>query len=142
VLLGVLAVTQLGGDGDSEPANRTGSPNQVESAPSAPATGAGAPVARDQITVSVLNGTTVPGLAAEIADQLEQGGFKRGTVTNAADQQRPATTIAYAAGNRRGADEAASLLKVRRVEPLDPNTQAIAGADALVVVTVGTDRTR
>jgi hypothetical protein len=92
----------------------------------------------------VLNGTTVPGLAAQVADQLQRGGFGRGQVTNAADQQRPETTVQFAPGQRRAAEEVAGILKVSKgeVTALDANTQAIAGPDAEVVVTVGADRTQ
>ena len=92
----------------------------------------------------MLNGTTVPGLAAQVADQLQSSGFARGQVTNAADQQRADTTVQYGPGQRRAADDVAGILKVGRtkVTSLDANTQAIAGPDATVVVTVGADRTQ
>jgi hypothetical protein len=92
--------------------------------------------------VAVLNGTTVPGLAAQVADELERGGFKRGSVTNAADQQRAISTVGYASGYERAAREVGELIGVRRVAPVDAGTQAIAGPEANVVVTVGADRTQ
>ncbi|HVE67878.1 MAG TPA: LytR C-terminal domain-containing protein, partial [Solirubrobacteraceae bacterium] len=128
--------------GDDEPARE---PNTV----AAPAPAPGAParqqtVPRGDVTVAVLNGTTVPGLAAQVGDQLESAGFARGQVTNAADQQRAETTVQFAPDHRAGANEIAGILKVPppRVRPLDPNTGAIAGPDAEVVVTVGADRTQ
>jgi hypothetical protein len=138
----VLGATQLLGGDDPEQASK---PNTVQGGSPAPTEqGQRAPVSRGEVTVAVLNGTTVPGLAAQVADQLEQGGFKRGQVTNAADQQRATTTVQYAPGQRRAADEAAGIVKVARsaVKPIDANTQAIAGPDADVVVTVGADRTQ
>jgi hypothetical protein len=90
----------------------------------------------------VLNGTTTPGLAATVSDQLSRGGFKRGNVTNAADQQQSATAVLYSPGFKSAADEIASLLKLKSVKPIDPGTQAIAGSEAQIVVTVGTDRTQ
>ncbi|MDX6669401.1 MAG: hypothetical protein QOK04_2781, partial [Solirubrobacteraceae bacterium] len=96
-----------------------------------------------QTTVAVLNGTTIPGLAAQVSDQLQKGGFKRGSVTNASDQQRPGTQVAYAPGYKRAADDVTGLLKLRSTaQPMDAGTQAIAGPDAAIVVTVGTDRTQ
>jgi hypothetical protein len=134
----VIAVTQLGGGGGSQPAS---APATVGSgAGNAPRQGSPAPVTRGNVTVAVLNGTTTPGLAGTVATQLERGGFKRGQVTNAADQQRTATTIQYAPGQRQPAEEVASILKIPRIAVLDANTQAIAGPDAQVVVTVGSDR--
>lgn len=134
----VLIATQLFGGGDS--ADR---PNRA-----APLSGQGsgsqgnAPLVRGKITVAVLNGTTVPGLAAQIADQVEGAGFKRGTVTNAADQQRSVTTVYYAPAGRRAAKEIAKISKIADVQPIDSGTQAIAGQDAAVVVVVGADRTQ
>jgi hypothetical protein len=133
----VLLVTQVVGGDDPAP-----QPNTVQNPPGSGAQAPGAPVSRGETTVAVLNGTTVPGLAAQIADQLERGGFRRGQVTNAADQQRAETTVAYASGSRRGAQEVARILEVPRVTAADANTQAIAGPDAEVIVTVGSDRTQ
>ena len=91
----------------------------------------------------MLNGTTVPGLAAQVADQLEKAGFARGATTNAADQQRPDTTVVYAKGFKPARRAGGEDHRGRRpVAPMDANTQAIAGPDASVVVTVGADRTQ
>jgi hypothetical protein len=130
----VLVVTQLGG-GSSPTATRSGTAGSNGSA-------AGAAPARANTTVAVLNGTAVPGLASQVAVKLVHGGFKRGQVTNAADQQRTQTTVQYATGARQPADEVARILGVGAVTPLDANTQAIAGPDAQIVVTVGSDRAR
>jgi len=128
-----LAVVVLSGTagGGSHPAGKA-----------TPAAPPGGPVVRNRTTVAVLNGTTVPGLAAKVAVELERGGFRRGSVTNAADQQRPSTTVDYAPGYQRMAREVGAMLNVRQVAPIDAGTQAIAGPQAGIVVTVGTDRTR
>ena len=52
----------------------------------------------------------------------------------------PPTTVRYAPGQRGAAQQVASIINVPRISPLDANTQAIAGPDAQVVVTVGSDR--
>jgi hypothetical protein len=139
-LAAVGAVVLLGG-GDEKPdrtaENRVVPPQNGEGRGSA-----GGPVQRGETTVAVLNGTTIPGLAAQVSDELSRGGFRRGSVTNAADQQRPGTTVVFASGHRRAAEEVAKLLKVPTVTPIDSGTQAIAGGDAAVVVTVGNDRTQ
>ena len=144
VVLVVLLVTQVFGGGDgSTPASK---PNTVSSPRQTQSSGAngGPAVNRADVTVAVLNGTTVPGLAAQVADQLGGGGFARGQVTNAADQQRGATTVQYAPGQKTAAEEVAGIIKTSKakVTTLDANTQAIAGPDAEVVVTVGADRTQ
>ena len=141
-------MTQLGGGGDNKKAANTiegqapktqtdgsGSSNKPKSKPKP------APVNRGKVTVAVLNGTTAPGLAATSLDQLEGEGFQRGLIANAADQQQQATTVYYGPSQKPAAQEVAKLLKVSSVKPLDAGTQAIAGADASVVVIVGNDRT-
>ena len=141
ILVVLLATQVLGGDDSA-----TEQPNTVGPPQSASRTTGGgpAPVSRGDVTVAVLNGTTVPGLAAQVGDQLQSAGFARGQVTNAADQQRSETTVQYAPEHRAAANEVAQILKVprSRVRALDANTQAIAGPDAEVVVTVGADRTQ
>lgn len=95
-----------------------------------------------EITVSVLNGTTVPGLAAQVGDQVENEGFVLGNVTNAAEQQRAESVVMYAPGSTRDARLVARRLRLSRsVEPIDAESQALAG-DATVVVIVGQDQTR
>jgi hypothetical protein len=134
-----LAVVVISGTagGGSHPAGTA-----AQAGPAGAAAPSRGPVVRNRTTVAVLNGTTVPGLAARVANDLERGGFRRGSVTNAADQQRPSTTVDYAPGYQRAAREVGAMLKVRHVVPIDAGTQAIAGPEAGVVVTVGTDRTR
>jgi hypothetical protein len=143
VIGGVILITSRGGGGSksSSSADTTAPPVQSASGTGGTRSPA-APVSRSDTTVSVLNGTTTPGLAANVSAELQRGGFKRGSVTNAADQQRPETLVNYAPGYKRPAQEVAQLLKLKTVSPIDPGTQAIAGGDAKVVVTVGTDRTR
>lgn len=137
-----LLVTQVFGGSDSSSSTTAASkPTTAAKTPTATTGGGTAtPVNRGQTTVTVLNGTTTPGLAAQIADQLQKAGFARGATTNAADQQVAQTTVVYAPGEERAAREVAKLLGVAKVAPIDANTQAIAGADSAVVVTVGSDR--
>ncbi|MDX6659431.1 MAG: hypothetical protein QOJ55_253 [Solirubrobacteraceae bacterium] len=143
VVGGLLIATQSGGGSTAKPKaqNTLGAPSQGTK-PRTKAKPSAATVQRGNTTVAVLNGTTTPGLAATVSDQLSRGGFKRGNVTNAADQQQSTTAVLYAPGYKSAADEIAQLLKLKSVQPIDPGTQAIAGSDAHVVVTVGTDRTQ
>jgi LytR cell envelope-related transcriptional attenuator len=92
-------------------------------------------------TISVLNGTTVPGLAAQIADKLEQQGFQRGNVANATDQERAESAVLYASGAAREARFVARKLHMSQIEPVDPRSQALAG-NASVIVIVGADQTQ
>jgi hypothetical protein len=151
VVLGFLVfigVNVLGGD--DEPTR----PNEIvetvtDGAEPAPgeddttAPPASEPVDRGAVTVSVLNGTTVPGLARAVADKLVASKFTElGTVTNAADQTRSATIIEFVSGARDEALEVARVVKVGAdaVQPMTEATRVIAGQGADVVVTVGADQ--
>ena len=96
---------------------------------------------RGDVKVAVLNGTTQAGLAAEVGNQVAAGGFGKGQVANAADQQAQQTIVYYASGQKKAAQEVARIIKVGDVQPIDPDTRAIAGNDAKVVVLVGADKT-
>jgi hypothetical protein len=146
VVGGLLLATQSGGGGAKakpQAQNTLGPASQATKTKTrAKPKAATAGVQRGNITVAVLNGTTTPGLAATVSDQLSRGGFKRGNVTNAADQQQSTTAVLYAPGFKSAADEIAQLLKLKSVQPIDPGTQAIAGSEAQIAVMVGTDRTQ
>ena len=73
-------------DGGSEPAatpseSRRAATEPADRGPGAPG---GANVDPSQVTVAVLNGTTVQGLAAQVGEEVRAGGFKLGTIGNAA----------------------------------------------------------
>ena len=100
------------------------------------------PVSPGSVTVSVLNGTTIPGLAASIGDEVERFGFVLGNVDNSADQgARNESVVMFAPDNEREAALVSRRLQISQREPIDPESQAIAG-DAGVVVIVGTDKTQ
>ena len=101
------------------------------------------PVDPSTVTVAVLNGTLVPGLAANIGDQVENSGFDLGTVANSSDQeqQRAESVVLYAKGHQREAAAVGRKLKIPQREAIDPDTQALAG-DASVVVIAGSDLTQ
>jgi hypothetical protein len=101
------------------------------------------PVAPDKITVAVLNGTSIPGLAAQVGDRVDAEGFTLGTVSNAsqAGSQRANSVAEYAPGHVSDARRVGKRLGIRNIARVDANTQSIAG-DASVVVVVGTDKTQ
>jgi hypothetical protein len=100
-------------------------------------------VSADKITVAVLNGTSIPGLAAQVGDRVDAEGFTLGTVSNASQTQgnRANSVALYAAGHQSDARRVARRLNIRNIGRLDPDTQQIAG-DATVVVIVGSDKTQ
>jgi LytR cell envelope-related transcriptional attenuator len=92
------------------------------------------------ITVAVLNGTTITGLAATFADKVEQEGFRRGNTNNALTQgQQAESVVEYADGNIKAAQLVGKKLGINQVEKIDPQTQTLAG-DATVTVIVGADQ--
>jgi LytR cell envelope-related transcriptional attenuator len=99
------------------------------------------------VTVTVLNGTDINGLAASISQRLSADGYRKGRVTNAADQSTTSSVVQYMVpADRTGALHVASALKLRpsSVGLIDPNTKLLAcqsatPCTAAVVVTVGSD---
>lgn len=136
----LLIVTSSGGNSPASNAGRTtnapaGAPRVKHVAAFNPST----------VNVAVLNGTSTAGLANRIAVKLTGAGYKQGTVTNAADQTRTQTVVAYLPGHRNDALHVATSLNLRpsSVQQIDSSTQAVAcpgGCGATtVVLTVGTD---
>jgi hypothetical protein len=98
------------------------------------------PVNPAEVTVAVLNGTTVPGLAAGLGDEVERFGFDLGTVDNALNQQSAESRVLYAPGHQREAAAVGRRLRIPQREEIDPGSQSRAG-DATVVVIAGADQT-
>ena len=91
------------------------------------------------VTVAVLNGTTVPGLAAALREQLAAAGFKRGLIDVLSDQQLAESVVQYAPGRQAEAKAVGRELGIGRREPVTADSRALAG-DATVIVLAGADR--
>jgi hypothetical protein len=91
------------------------------------------------VTVAVLNGTTVPGLAATLSDEVGAAGFRVGTITNFSDQQLAESVVQYAPGHETEARAVSRRLGINQREPVNPASQALAG-DATVIVIAGADK--
>ncbi|HMC06569.1 MAG TPA: LytR C-terminal domain-containing protein [Solirubrobacterales bacterium] len=92
------------------------------------------------VTVAVLNGTSVPALAAKTGDDVKANDFKVGTLSNSRKQYQQ-TVVMYEPHQQRAANKVAHDLGVKPVQPIDRQTQGEAG-DADVVVIAGADRTQ
>jgi hypothetical protein len=151
VVVAVVAVVLLTGGSDDKTPSATKASTTVGAA--APASGDDTTTPRrttpataakpSTYTVSVLNGTAVPGLARGVAVRLQNDGWtKIGTVTNAADQTRSQTLVEYAPNHRREALAVAKAIDVGTdaVQALSSGSRTIAGDAAAVVVTVGADQ--
>jgi hypothetical protein len=146
----VLLTGVLGGDDPAtQKANTIGTPGVETPADSpttktngAKATPPSAAPKPGSYTVAVLNGTTVPGLARGVANRLQNTKYKIGNVTNAATQDRSATLVEFAPGHRAEADSVAKAIEVGAdaIQPLSAGSKTIAGDQATVVVTVGSDQ--
>jgi len=141
-----FGVTQLVGDdeggtaqGGSQVAEeREGGGDEDEGQPRRRRGGGGANPGN--ITVAVLNGTTVPGLAATIMDQTEEAGFRAGTVANfLPNQELGESVVQYTPGHERDAAVVSRRLGIAQREAVNPSSQELAG-DATVVVLVGADK--
>jgi hypothetical protein len=120
------SATNGGGDGEDQGGDRQEPRNRPQIDPAS-------------VTVAVLNGTTVPGLAARVSDEVQSAGFEVGTVANSSDQQRAESVILFAPGHEREAAAVSRKLNISQRERIDAATQGLAG-DATVVVVTGADR--
>ena len=135
-----FGITQLGGeDAPSTPAagqqaggggGGGGGDGQQSDTPPAPA----------EITVSVLNGTTVTGLASQFQDALAEAGYDVGNAANFSDQAKAESVVLYAEGARRAARVVANDLEIGQIERVDPESQTLGG-NASVIVVLGADKT-
>jgi hypothetical protein len=93
-------------------------------------------------TVAVLNGTTVPGLGRAVANRLTNADVRVGNVTNAPDQTRATTCVTYAPGHEDAGLRVAALLDLSPyvVSIATKAERVIAGDQATVIVTVGSDQ--
>jgi hypothetical protein len=90
------------------------------------------------VEVAVLNGTSIPGLAVKVGDDVKANGFRLGTVTNSSHPYDQ-TVVLFAQGQQRAARKVAHDLGVRPLQPIDPGTTKLV-PDADVVVIAGADR--
>lgn len=91
------------------------------------------------VTVAVLNGTTIAGLAAQVGDEAKADGFTVGTVTNAARTDASRSEVLYRKGEKEAARAVAQRLNIRTIAPADPLSSELAGSFDVVVL-VGADR--
>jgi hypothetical protein len=143
----VLLVTQVFGGSDSK---TPPAPNTVGERPTSTGGGGAATpkVDRSHVIVTVINGTTVQGLARGALNHLVDRGFQDGGVaTDTTNQSRAQTLVFYASGSRAAAQDVSRVLKVPRSrvtsfagEPDGPGIRLLARQDAGVVVVLGTDK--
>jgi hypothetical protein len=143
IVVAVFGVLQLTGGDDSGGGgaglSSSGTTDDGAGSGGGGAGSGGEPIVPAEVTVAVLNGTTVPGLAATLGDSLRAEGFQLGTVTNNFDQERAESVVLYAPGAEREAADLGRRLGIPQREPVDAESQALAG-DASVIVVAGADQ--
>jgi hypothetical protein len=95
---------------------------------------AAAQVKPGEIEVSVLNGTSVPGLAATVGDQVEGKGFDLGAVTNSCASFAE-SVVMFTPGHKTEARTVAKQLNISKLQPMSGEIESVsAGADIAVIV--------
>jgi hypothetical protein len=91
----------------------------------------------NEIEVTVLNGTAVPGLAATYGDMVEREGFQLGAVTNSSSSFVD-SVVMFEPGSGREAHKVAGVLGISQVRSMTSDIAAVS-AGAPVSVVVGED---
>lgn len=132
------AIQLVGDDGGSEPQAQQAGERERGGGNGADRR-QGANVDPAQVTVAVLNGTTVQGLAAQLGEEVRAGGFKLGTIGNAARIDQASSEVLYRQGEARAARAVANRLGIGETGPVDSVNEEIAGSFDVIVL-VGSDR--
>ena len=95
-----LAAVQLTGD-DGQAGSTKQEAAKTSPGETGPATNArSVNISPSEVTVAVLNGTTIAGLAAQVGEEANADGFTLGTVTNAARTDQPRSQVLYRKGQK------------------------------------------
>lgn len=95
---------------------------------------AAAKVKPAEIEVSVLNGTSVPGLAAAFGDKVEGKGFSLGAVTNSSASFAE-SVVMFRRGHKMEARKVGKQLNIPKLQLMSGEIDSVsAGADVAVVV--------
>jgi len=95
---------------------------------------AAAQVKPAEIEVSVLNGTSVPGLAANYGDKVEGKGFDLGAVTNSSASFAE-SVVMFKRGHKTEARKVAKQLGISKLQLMSGEIESVsAGADVAVIV--------
>jgi hypothetical protein len=93
-----------------------------------------------KVTVTVVNGTTIPNLARDTAGKLRTFGFQIGNkVTGTGSLAAAESVVEYKPGCEDEAKYVASKLNISQKQPADPDAIAQAGP-ACVIVVLGADQ--
>ena len=99
--------------------------------------GRNAPLKPGQVTVSVLNGTAVQGLAASVGDKVEASRYQLGSVGNSANTFTE-SVVMFTRGHRPEAKRVSNDLGISKVALMTPDIQGRSGGSDVSIV-VGED---
>jgi hypothetical protein len=118
----VYAVTSGGSDGGAKGSAGTNTAKAIKP---------------DEIEVAVLNGTSVPGLAASYGEKIEEKGFEAGAVTNSSETYED-SVVMFKPGHEPEAKMVAKRISIPKVQPMSGEIIQVA-RKANVAVVVGED---
>jgi hypothetical protein len=136
---GITQLTSNGGSGGAARSSANGSPaaaspNGKPSSKKGAGRGANA-IDPSTVTVTVVNGTTIPNLARDTATKLSQSGFQIGNkVTGTGTLAAAESVVEYRPGAEAAARYVASKLHISQRQPADPDALAQAGPAQVIVV--------
>lgn len=90
-----------------------------------------------EIEVAVLNGTSVPGLAATYGAKVQEEGFKKGAVTNSSATFE-SSVVMFKPGHEPEAKLVGKRVSIPKTQPINGEIEGVAGT-APVAVVVGED---
>lgn len=91
------------------------------------------------VTVAVINGTSITGLARQMSTKVTDAGFTLGTIATASQEQRAESVVLFKPGAQRQARAVGSKVGISQIQAIDAQNSGLAGA-ATVVVVVGQDK--
>lgn len=86
-----------------------------------------------EIEVTVLNGTAVPGLAAEFGDKVESKGFQLGAVTNSSTSFED-SVVMFRRGHKPEARKVAKALDISEVRLMTSDIESVSGGSPVSVI--------
>jgi hypothetical protein len=138
--VGFLALTGDNGNPKKKTPSTVPLPKGESKAAKKPRKPAAPPIDPSTVTVSVLNGTQVTGLAGTTGQKVVAAGFRLANVATASQSApRAESVVLYKPGSNREARAVARKLGISQIEPIDSVSETLAGP-ATVVVVVGADR--
>ena len=132
-----FGITQLSGDDDGG-GSSAGKAEPRDGAKRSKAESKPAPVEPADVSVTVLNGTVVTGLAHNIGSRLSSAGYKLENQLTATEGGVAESVVLFKPGANREAQLVAKELDISQIEPADSNATA-QGGNAEVIVLVGAD---